>query len=64
VLVPGGKYFFGSLGRNYDVSRDGQRFLLMKDARAPGPNQVANVPGSVLLVQHWLDEVRRLAPAQ
>jgi len=46
--------------RTYDVSPDGQRFLVMKQDRTP---QDATPPGFVV-VQHWLDELRRLAPSK
>jgi hypothetical protein len=44
----------GWWGRSYDVTADGSRFLLIKDS-APPPHLV--------VVQHWDDELRRLAPA-
>jgi serine/threonine-protein kinase len=48
-----------ALGRMYDVSRDGQRFLMIKessgtDARPPAPR--------IILVLNWFDEVKRLVP--
>ena len=35
--------------RNYDVSPDGQRFIMLKD--------------SLLVVEDWFEELNRLAPA-
>jgi serine/threonine-protein kinase len=41
------------VGRMYDVSHDGQRFLIVKDPSA-GQNQ------EIVVVQDWFEEVRRL----
>ncbi len=40
--------------RNYDVSADDQRFLMVQ--RADGTKR-----GQVVVVEHWLDEIRRKA---
>jgi eukaryotic-like serine/threonine-protein kinase len=49
------------LGRTYDVSADGQRFLMIKesggaDERPPSPRMI--------LVQSWFEELKRLVPAR
>ena len=44
-------------GRSYDVSLDGQRFLMIK---GPGPD----APPALILVQHWDAELKRLAPTK
>jgi len=44
-------------GRNYDVSPDGKRFLMIREA--PGEQPV--VP-HIQLVQHWVEELDRLVP--
>jgi hypothetical protein len=41
-------------GRHYDVSVDGQRFLLLKDAPAPDGQKPAEP--EIELVQHWVGE--------
>lgn len=54
-----GHYYFGgasSLGRTYDVSRDGQRFLMIKQDAARAT--------SLAVVLNWTEELRRLAPAK
>ncbi len=55
-----GRYFSGGRGttvRQYDVSADGQRFLMMKEeARDNDAAPTINV------VQNWLAELRRLVP--
>jgi eukaryotic-like serine/threonine-protein kinase len=43
-------------GRSYDVSPDAQRFLMIKEGSA----DVSATP--IVVVQHWLDELKRLVP--
>ena len=47
-------------GRSYDVSPDGQRFLMIKEGGAEG----AAAPTSIVVVQHWVEELKRLVPAK
>jgi hypothetical protein len=51
------RYSFGSAQTvpNYDVSADGQRFVLVKDDSSFG---------RLSIVLNWFDELRRLAPAK
>ena len=44
--------------RSYDVSPDGQRFLMIK--AAPGE---ASAPPQLIVVQNFLEELKRLVPA-
>ena len=63
-----GQYFFGGallagapfLTRTYDASPDGKRFLMIKDAALPP----AVVPASIVVVQNWLEELKRLVPTK
>ena len=44
-------------GRTYDISPDGQRFLMIKQGssdQAPPPQ--------IVVVQHWTEELKRLVP--
>jgi len=50
----------GTLGRTYDVSPDGQRFLMIK---APGTDATAALP-ALIVVQHWDEELKRLVPTK
>ena len=50
----------GYSGRTYDVSPDGQRFLMIK---APGTDASA-APPALIVVQHWDEELKRLVPAK
>ena len=47
-------HFEADLWTNYDVSADGERFLMVR----PDPQ----APREIRIVQHWFDEVRRLLP--
>ena len=53
------KYFLSGAGRSFDIAKDGQRFLMIKErsASAEGP---AN---RIIVVQHWTEELNRLVPA-
>jgi len=44
-------------GRNYDLSADGKRFLMVKQ---PPGSQAAP---QIVMVQHWAEELKRLVPA-
>jgi hypothetical protein len=57
LLEPG---YFGTgsnPGRTYDISPDGQRFLMIKQGYG---DQAA--PAQIVVVQHWLEELKRLVP--
>ena len=51
----------GNPGRTYDVSPDGQRFLMIKD-RSAG-NQTA-APAGLIVIEHWVEELKRLVPTK
>jgi serine/threonine-protein kinase len=44
-------------GRTFDVSADGQRFLMVKDDPA------GRQPASMVVVFNWVEDLRRLIPA-
>jgi hypothetical protein len=60
-----GRYFFlnqsggTGFGRTYDVSADGQRFLMLKDA---SNSEEASTSPRIVIVQNWTEEVNRLVP--
>ena len=56
-----GRYFMSatSAGRTYDVSPDGQRFLMIKVG--DGADETA-APASLIVVQNWFEELKRLVP--
>ena len=52
--VPG-----ANAGRTYDIALDGQRLLMIKESA--GTEQTA-APASLIVVQHWVEELKRLVP--
>ncbi len=59
-----GRYYLGggvNQGRTYDVSLDGQRFLMIKTS---GGTDGTAAPASITVVLNWFEELKRLAPAK
>lgn len=54
-----GRYFAGS-GRQYDISPDGRRFLMLKEAERAGDTTVKD---GLITVLNWFEELKRLAPS-
>ena len=50
--------YYGGTTRNYDVSPDGKRFLMIKQ----GGGDQTPAPTSIVVVQNWPQELKRLAP--
>jgi serine/threonine-protein kinase len=50
---------FSNFPRNYDIAPDDQRFLTIK---ATGGNAVASAPPTIVVVQHFDEELKRLMP--
>jgi hypothetical protein len=50
-----GPYYAALSGRTYDVSADGQRFLMIKAAGSA----VNNMP-RIIIVENWFEELKRL----
>jgi len=44
-------------GRLYDASPDGQRFLALKQVDTPEPT-------TIVVVQNWFEELKRLVPTK
>jgi serine/threonine-protein kinase len=53
-LFPG-PYFSGLAGRTYDVTADGQKFLMIKPAAGASASHV-------IIVQNWFDDLKRRVP--
>jgi hypothetical protein len=49
------------IGRTYDVSPDGQRFLMI---RPSGGGVKATARSNIVIVQGWFEELKHLAPAK
>ena len=47
--------------RTFDISPDGQRFLLIKEAGAIGDASAAR---RIVFVQNWIEELKRLVPTR
>jgi len=60
VPILRGDYFYASsgLGRTYDIAPDGQRSLMIKE----GGNDEASAAPRIVVVQNWLEELKRLVP--
>jgi hypothetical protein len=54
--------YFASAVRNYDVSRDGQKFLMIKDAPAAGSQTSAPPPVAMTVVLNWFEELKAKVP--
>jgi Tol biopolymer transport system component len=54
-----GRYFAGPAGRLYDVTRDGQRFLMIKDNLGGDPT-----PLSMVVVLNWVEELKARVPSR
>jgi serine/threonine-protein kinase len=52
-----GRYFASNPQRSYDISADGQRFVMIKPS---GPDEAAQP--SLVFVQHWDQELKQLVP--
>jgi hypothetical protein len=50
-------YFFGGIGRNYDVGRDGRQFVMIKD-----PVSAAGGSQPITVVLNWVDELKARLP--
>jgi len=53
-----GRWFSGQTGRTYDVTKDGQRFLMIKDVTA-GP---AATSPTMTVVLNWTEELKKKLP--
>ena len=47
-------------GLSYDIAADGQRFLMIKEGAVDG----TAAPASMIVVQNWVEELKRLFPAK
>jgi serine/threonine-protein kinase len=47
--------------RHYDVSLDGQRFIMLKPSAQPDKS---NAPRTITVVENWFEELKRVVPKQ
>ena len=59
MLFENAAYFLGSPIRTFDVSLDGQRFLMVQKGETK-PEPVTEM----VLVQNWFEELKRLCPTK
>jgi serine/threonine-protein kinase len=59
VKVFDAKFYNGGPGRTFDVSRDGQKFLMVKE---PQVDQTTSTASSMVLVVNWLEELKARLP--
>ena len=61
VLLIARRYFAETafLGRTYDIAPDGQRFLMIKSG---GASDDGTQHSNIIVVQDWLDELKRVVP--
>lgn len=51
--------YYDDIGRHYDISPDGRRFLMIKNAGTP---HGASARTEIIVVENWFEELKRLAP--
>ena len=61
VKLAEGRYVVGpaNSGRNYDVSTDGRRFLMVKEEAL---TNATSAPREIVVVQNWFEELKRRVP--
>ena len=52
------EYAGGPSGRSYDVSPDGEQFLMIKESGG----EVTTAPQRFIVVQNWFEELRQRVP--
>ena len=66
-----GRYARGDSGLNYDVSADGQRFLMISEAKddeaeddeaQDGDAETAPPHKTLIVIENWFEELKRLVP--
>ena len=58
-VIIDGTYPAPNWSRQYDVSADGTRFLMLKNVTGP-----LATPSQLVLVQNWFEELNRLVPTK
>lgn len=61
LVKEGYRTIAGDNGRTYDIAPDGQRFLMIKE---DGGADRTPAPTSLIVVQHWGEELKRLVPTK
>jgi len=66
VLFEGSYFEPLNKGRNYDISPDGQRFLMIEGRATKDNEQAGEMPPrrEIIVIENWFEEIKRLAPAE
>jgi serine/threonine-protein kinase len=56
-----GNYLEPNPARHYDVSRDDQRFLMLKNG---APREAKRIPAHMVVVLNWLEELKQRVPTR
>jgi len=51
--------YISAAGRNYDISPNGQQFLMVKEARQ---RDDTSAPTQLIVVLNWFEELKRRVP--
>jgi len=62
ALLLDGRFIGTGTQRTYDISRDGQRFLMIKEHGASSENTAP--PTSLIVVQNWFSELQQRVPTR
>ena len=54
--------YFDDIGAQWDVTRDGNRFLMLKPVAASDAAGREQARPQIILVLNWFEELRRLVP--
>jgi serine/threonine-protein kinase len=60
-LFDAAPYYFGTGGRTYDVSADGQQFLMIKTSATSNQQTSTTAGPSLIVVEHWTEELKARA---
>lgn len=63
-VVVDGRYESTLASRSYDVSLDGKRFLMIKNATAVSTSSGAAQPSQLWVVQNWFEELKARVPTK
>jgi hypothetical protein len=58
VVLFEGDYLLANGGPNYDISRDGERFLMIRHVAG------ASASPKIIIVENWFEELNQLAPTE
>ena len=61
-LIEVGSYYFDRVDRSFDISPDGQRFLMVKQGAASGAEDPFAGLTRLIVVQNWFEELKTRVP--